>query len=130
MQAQSSRPIRSFTVGFDELGFDESPYALAVARHLGTEHHALRVTAADARAVIPQLPAMYDEPFADSSQIPTHLVCKAARSRVTVALSGDGGDELFGGYNRYFLGQRVWNRMKWIPRGLRHVVARSTEITE
>jgi asparagine synthase (glutamine-hydrolysing) len=115
MQAQSSRPVQTFTVGFDEAGFDESPHALAVAKHLGTEHHALRVTAADAQAVIPLLPAMYDEPFADSSQIPTHLVSKAARQHVTVALSGDAGDELFGGYNRYFWGQRVWNRLGWMP---------------
>jgi asparagine synthase (glutamine-hydrolysing) len=123
MQAQSARPVQTFTVGFDEAGFDESPHALAVAQHLGTEHHALRVTAADARAVIPQLPVMYDEPFADSSQIPTHLVCKAARLGVTVALSGDGGDELFGGYNRYIWGPRVWNHTKWIPRGLRPGIA-------
>jgi asparagine synthase (glutamine-hydrolysing) len=115
MQAQSSRPVQTFTVGFDEAGFDESPHALAVARHLGTEHYALRVTAADARAVIPLLPAMYDEPFADSSQIPTHLVSQAARQHVTVTLSGDAGDELFGGYNRYFWGQRVWNRLGWMP---------------
>lgn len=119
MQAQSSRPVQTFTVGFDETGFDESPHALAVARHLGTEHHALRVTAADALAVIPLLPAMYDEPFADRSQIPTHLVSKAARSRVTVALSGDAGDELFGGYNRYFWGRRVWNHLGWMPSVLR-----------
>jgi len=123
MQAQSVRPVQTFTVGFDEVGFDESPHALAVAQHLGTEHHALRVTAADARAVIPQLPVMYDEPFADSSQIPTHLVCKAAQLGVTVALSGDGGDELFGGYNRYLWGPLVWNRMKWIPRAVRRGVA-------
>lgn len=123
MQAQSSRPVQTFTVGFDEAGFDESPHALAVAQHLGTEHHALRVTAADARAVIPLLPAMYDEPFADSSQIPMHLVCKAARQHVTVALSGDAGDELFGGYNRYFWGPRVWRRMRRIPQGLRRGVA-------
>ena len=115
MQAQSTRPVQTFTVGFDEAGFDESPHALAVARHLGTEHHALRVTAADARAVIPMLSAMYDEPFADSSQIPTYLVCQAARQHVTVALSGDAGDELFGGYNRYFWGPRVWNHLGWLP---------------
>ncbi|MBC7597730.1 MAG: asparagine synthase (glutamine-hydrolyzing) [Polaromonas sp.] len=119
MQAQSSRPVQTFTVGFDEAGFDESPHALAVAQYLGTEHHALRVTAADARAVIPLLPAMYDEPFADSSQIPTHLVCQAARQEVKVALSGDAGDELFGGYNRYFWGQRVWSRVGWMPPPLR-----------
>lgn len=115
MQAQSTRPVQTFTMGFDEAGFDESPHALAVAKHLGTEHHALRVTAADAQAVIPLLPAMYDEPFADSSQIPTHLVSKAARQQMTVALSGDAGDELFGGYNRYLWGQRVWNRLGWMP---------------
>jgi asparagine synthase (glutamine-hydrolysing) len=119
MQAQSSRPVKTFTVGFDEAGFDELPHALAVARHLGTEHHALRVTAADALAVIPLLPAMYDEPFADSSQIPTHLVSKAARQHVTVALTGDAGDELFGGYNRYFWGQRVWSRVGWMSPVLR-----------
>ena len=115
MQAQSSRPIQTFTVGFEEAGFDESPYAAAVARHLGTDHHALLVTARDTLNVIPQLPEMYDEPFADSSQIPTHLVCKVARQKVTVALSGDAGDELFGGYNRYSWGSRIWNKVGWIP---------------
>jgi asparagine synthase (glutamine-hydrolysing) len=119
MQAQSSRPVKTFTVGFDETGYDESPHALAVAHHLGTEHYTLFVTAADAQAVIPLLPGMYDEPFADSSQIPTHLVSKAARQHVTVALSGDAGDELFGGYNRYFWGQRVWSRLGWLPPMLR-----------
>ena len=119
MQAQSERPVQTFTVGFDESGFDESPHALAVAKHLGTDHHAIRVTAADARSVIPLLPSLYDEPFSDSSQIPTYLVCKAAREHVTVALSGDAGDELFGGYNRYFWGKRVWNRLSWMPSGLR-----------
>jgi len=115
MQAQSSRPIQTFTVGFEEAGFDESPYAAAVAKHLGTDHHALLVTARETLDVIPQLPQMYDEPFADSSQIPTHLVCKAARQNVTVALSGDAGDELFGGYNRYSWGSRIWNKVGWIP---------------
>ena len=115
MQAQSSRPIQTFTVGFEEAGFDESPYAAAVAEHLGTDHHALLVTARETLDVIPKLPDMYDEPFADSSQIPTHLVCKAARKHVTVALSGDAGDELFGGYNRYSWGSRIWNKVGWIP---------------
>jgi asparagine synthase (glutamine-hydrolysing) len=115
MQAQASSPVKTFTVGFEEAGFDESPHARAVAEYLGTEHNALYVSAKQAQAVIADLPAMYDEPFADSSQIPTHLVCKAARQQVTVALSGDAGDELFGGYNRYFWGPRIWSRMAWLP---------------
>jgi asparagine synthase (glutamine-hydrolysing) len=115
MQQQSTQAVKTFTVGFEESGFDESPHARAVAQHLGTDHTALFVTAAEAQAVIPHLPAMYDEPFADSSQIPTHLVCKAARQQVTVALSGDAGDELLGGYNRYFWGPRIWNRLAWLP---------------
>jgi asparagine synthase (glutamine-hydrolysing) len=122
MQTQSKRPVQTFTVGFDEAGFDESPHAFAVARHLGTEHHELRVTADDARSVIPLLPQLYDEPFADSSQIPTWLVCQAARRNVTVALSGDAGDELFGGYNRYFWAERVWNRVAWLPSSLRQAL--------
>jgi len=122
MQSQSPRQVKTFTVGFEDVAFDESPYAAAVARHLGTDHHALRVTDADARAVIPDLPDIYDEPFADSSQIPTHLVCRAARSQVTVALSGDAGDELFGGYNRYFWGPRIWNRLSPIPFPIRRIL--------
>jgi asparagine synthase (glutamine-hydrolysing) len=110
-----SPPVKTFTVGFEEAGFDESPHARAVARHLDTDHHELFVTSVVAQAVIPNLPSMYDEPFADSSQIPTHLVCKAAREQVTVALSGDAGDELFGGYNRYFWGPRIWSRLAWMP---------------
>jgi asparagine synthase (glutamine-hydrolysing) len=119
MQLQSIRKVKTFTVAFEDSTFDESPYADAVARHLGTEHHQFMVTAADARAVIPQLPSMYDEPFADSSQIPTHLVCRAARKSVTVALSGDGGDELFGGYNRYLWGPRIWKHVEWLPYRIR-----------
>ncbi|KAI94080.1 asparagine synthase [Rhodomicrobium udaipurense JA643] len=119
MQAQASRPVKTFTVGFENPAFDEAPFAAAVARHLGTDHTELVVTENDARAVIPRLPELYDEPFADSSQIPTHLVCCAARAQVTVALSGDAGDELFGGYNRYFWGPRVWRRLDWMPFGLR-----------
>jgi asparagine synthase (glutamine-hydrolysing) len=115
MQAEGSSPVKTFTVGFEEAGFDESPHARAVAKHLGTEHNALFVSAKQAQEVIAELPTMYDEPFADSSQIPTHLVCKAARQQVTVALSGDAGDELFGGYNRYFWGPRIWNRLAWMP---------------
>ncbi len=122
MQQQATRPVKTFTVGFEEAGFDESPHARAVAQHLGTEHSELFVTAVEAQAVISELPAMYDEPFADSSQIPTHLVCRAARQQVTVALSGDAGDELLGGYNRYFWGPRLWAKLKWLPYPLRHAL--------
>jgi asparagine synthase (glutamine-hydrolysing) len=126
-QSQSSQRVRTFTIGFDEAGFDESPYARAVAAHLGTDHHEMRVTSKMAQDVIPSLPWMYDEPFADSSQIPTHLVCKAARQHVTIAISGDGGDELFGGYNRYFWGPRVWNRLSWLPFPLRQLLGHAIE---
>lgn len=119
MQRQSSRPVKTFTIGFDEAGFDESPHARAVAEHLGTEHHEMRVSAQMAQDVIPTLPWMYDEPFADSSQIPTHLVCHAAHQHVTVALSGDAGDEMFGGYNRHFWGPRLWSRVGNWPYPLR-----------
>lgn len=119
MQQQTMRPTKTFTVGFEAAEFDESPYALAVARHLGTDHTELFVTVAEAQSVIPELHSMYDEPFADSSQIPTHLVCRAARQHVTVALSGDAGDELFGGYNRYFWGPKIWNRLAWLPHPVR-----------
>ncbi len=132
MQQQSTRPVKTFTVGFEEAGFDESPHARAVAQHLGTDHTELFVTASEAQAVLPHLPVMYDEPFADSSQIPTHLVCKAARQQVTVALSGDAGDELFGGYNRYFWGPRIWNRLAWLPYPMRQALGtaiRSVPVT-
>jgi asparagine synthase (glutamine-hydrolysing) len=119
MQERSRRPVRTFTIGFDDPALNEAPYALAVARHLGTDHTQLYVTPKDALAVIPDLGSLYDEPFADSSQIPTYLVAKLARSAVTVALSGDGGDEVFCGYPRYRLGRRVWQVLRRIPAPLR-----------
>jgi len=129
LQAQSSRPLRTFTIGFEEAGFDEAPYARAVAAHLGTDHSETQLTSADARALIPQLPQLYSEPFADSSQLPTHLVCREARrAGLTVALSGDGGDELFGGYNRYFWGPRIWNRLARLPMPLRRAIGRSISL--
>lgn len=124
MQAQSNRAVKSFSIGFEQAAFNEAEHAATVAKHLATDHQTLIVTDADARAVIPQLPEMYDEPFADASQIPTYLVSKLARAQVTVALSGDGGDELFGGYNRYRFMQRFWNRLTLLPAPVRAVAMR------
>jgi asparagine synthase (glutamine-hydrolysing) len=122
MQANSSRPVRTFTIGFDEREYDEATHARTVAKHLGTDHTALRLGGDDALALVPQMPSMYDEPFADASQLPTHLVMKLARQHVTVALSGDAGDELFGGYNRYIHVPKVWQRMGWMPETLRRAL--------
>ena len=119
MQAQSTSPVRTFSIGFESTGFDEAPYARAVAAHLGTQHTELYVSPEQTRAVIPELPSIYDEPFADSSQIPTLLVSRLARQDVTVALSGDAGDELFAGYTRYALAQDLWTRGQRWPRPLR-----------
>ncbi len=115
MQKVSSKPVNTFTIGFEDAGFNEAPYAAAVASHLGTNHTEVMVSAAQTQAIVPDLPAMYDEPFADSSQIPTSIVCRMARKHVTVALSGDAGDELFAGYNRYHMGPALWNKTRSIP---------------
>lgn len=127
MQSQSSRKIRTFSIGFDEDGYNEAVYAKAVARHLGTEHTELYVPSNIAREVIASLPTLYDEPFSDSSQIPTFLVAQLARQHVTVALSGDAGDELFGGYNRYQMTGDIWRKLSLMPRSLRKIVAKGIE---
>jgi asparagine synthase (glutamine-hydrolysing) len=125
MQAQSSAPVRTFTIGTASAAFDESAHAREVAAHLGTEHTELHASPQDALDVIPALADIYDEPFADSSQIPTYLVSRLARPHVTVALSGDGGDEVFGGYTRYVWGERLWTRASRLPPLLRRVGAAS-----
>lgn len=123
MQAQSAAPVKTFTIGFHEAGYNEAEFAKAVAAHLKTDHTELYVTPKEAMDVIPRLPTLYDEPFADSSQIPTFLISEMTRRHVTVSLSGDGGDELFGGYNRYLWGRSIWDKIGWVPLRLRRAAA-------
>ena len=123
MQVQSDRPVRSFSIGFDEAGYDEAYHAKRVAAHLGTDHTELYVAPEQARAVLPGIATWFDEPFADSSQIPTYLVSEMTRRHATVALSGDGGDELFAGYNRYRWAELLWRRVGGWPQPLRAAVA-------
>ncbi len=125
MQAQSTQRVRTFSIGFSESGYDEAPFARAIAQHLGTDHTELYVEPNHALEIIPRLSEWWDEPFADSSQIPTYLVCELTRKHVTVVLSGDGGDEVFCGYMRYLLGARLWSRMHRLPPALRRLLARS-----
>ncbi|CAG34762.1 asparagine synthase (glutamine-hydrolyzing) [Desulfotalea psychrophila] len=125
MQKQAQQSVKTYAIGFDDPRYNEAQYAAAVARHLGTEHTELYVSAQDALELVPQLPSIYCEPFADSSQLPTFLVTKMARQHVTVALSGDGGDELFGGYTPYLFTPRYWNLLKCYPQPLRAALAAS-----
>jgi asparagine synthase (glutamine-hydrolysing) len=125
MQAEGDARAKTFSIGFHEAGYNEEEHASRVAGHLNTDHVSLYVTSQEARDVIPRLPAMYDEPFADSSQIPTFLVSQLARQHVTVALSGDGGDELFGGYERYALMAKIWKRIGWLPQWQRRAMAKA-----
>ncbi len=119
MQSRRHKPIQTFSIGFDVDRFNEAPHAARVARHLGTEHTEFPVSEDDALSLVPQLAEIYDEPFADSSQIPTALLCREARRAVTVALTGDGGDEVFGGYNRHVTVPRLWRALSRIPKTIR-----------
>jgi asparagine synthase (glutamine-hydrolysing) len=123
MQAQSNLPVRTFSIGFPDADYDEAPYARRVAAHLGTRHTELYVGDREALAVVPRIAEVYDEPFSDPSQIPTLLLSEMTRREVTVALSGDGGDELFGGYNRYLYAERLWSGIRRAPLPLRRLAS-------
>ena len=123
MQAQSDRPVKSFTIGFTEADYDEARHAKHIAAHLGTDHTELYVSAERTMAVLPQLASWFDEPFADSSQVPTYLISEMTRRHATVVLSGDGGDELFAGYNRHIIAATLWRRIETWPRPLRAAIA-------
>lgn len=125
MQQLSRNPVKTFSIGFDEARYDESKNAEAISRHLGTEHYSMTVGSEEAKSLIPDLAKIYDEPFADSSQIPTYLVSRLAGEQVTVSLSGDGGDELFAGYRRYEMLARLWPRLDAIPSGVRTALAKA-----
>jgi asparagine synthase (glutamine-hydrolysing) len=119
MQRASSIPVQTFTAGSADPRYDEAPFAREMARHLGTDHHEIVISGEDTLAVVPKLPFIYDEPFADSSQVPAFLISQLARTRVTVALTGDGGDELFAGYDKYPRTERLWSHIRNVPRPLR-----------
>lgn len=127
MQEQTNSPVRTFSVGFDDTRYDESQYAEAIAAHLGTEHTTLRATSRMALDLVPSLPELYDEPFADSSQLPTALISRLTRQHVTVALSGDGGDELFGGYNRHVWVPRIWSKLRHLPLCTRRALSKTLQ---